>query len=70
MFQIYTIQNELASNLIVVLHTWRRHVSVKYPYIYQQDQVIMEIHMKHFLWILVFLGADMGHKQHANPNNS
>ena len=53
--------------VIVVLHTWRLHVSVKYPYIYQQDQVIMGIHMKHFFG---FWYADMGHKQHANPNNS
>lgn len=49
------IQSKINWPVIVVLHTWRLHVSVKYPYIYQQDQVIMEIHMKRIFGFWYFL---------------
>lgn len=49
------IPSKISWPVIVVLYTWRRHVSAKYPYIFQQDQDIMEIHMENIFGFWYFL---------------
>ena len=65
---IYTIQNKLASNCCSAHMETARfgEVSIHIP----TGSGYHGNSYETYFWILVFLGADMGHKQHANPNNS